>query len=771
MVSSNKSRKGKGGAKRPVGAVDIGKWASPTPAAAAAFFTAASPPAATPAPAQDGSSAACAVDIDDSDGEVAGVAGVGNKRKANLLNEERAPKRKKGGKPGAPAKRAMHGSNQAYPADRRRLEFWDRFHFGLQLIQHNNGTSTTHLWCPACRKPVSTSPVDVIKRHLKGKLHRDKVAALEKDRRRKERFMAMLNHDELRALREGEQLYRARVFEVGLGRGVSDANIVAIARAVEEHRPDTGGSIGDRSDLARVALGPLLKEKRLDIERLVTAGIPRRDEGGAGERPYIFLSFDGTFRVAEAFGIVTRVGQFQEWELRSILLDFQLLERSMDGPCIYDTLRDAVGDAGISKSEVIGWSRDRATNNDKASETMAGYFHSGNDIFCVAHFLDRSHEYVATPAVDEFWPLWSELLGSPKARHIFKAVAKFAPKTYSPTRFWSRFECIIQLKPVLLTKVPEYVAALKAEKCCEKTQKKLEAIVGNPRKFKQLQTDFVVVGMLEPVVQATYAVEGDVQSIFVAFDLINMARKCYQHQDRLNELDARLDSSFVGPGRSAEVQRICQHRFGEFAGFFNSVLDEGGKPASGPNRHALYEAFRAARVLDIFNKHHGDATVESLAPLKHFRALTALVEGVEESPMELAAFKAEVRQTLADPHGVVATLLRDKRTTWAAHARKSQLRWEWFGERRGMLPKLSKIFFLLCVMNANSCDVERVFSKFVGVQKTGAYENCGGGRVKLSMFAAVNGVDGEGKVLSQLPEACEGDESDGGEGEGDVEEL
>eukprot|EP00968_Pinguiococcus_pyrenoidosus_P017309 scaffold1719_cov365-Pinguiococcus_pyrenoidosus.AAC.1 len=184
------------------------------------------------------------------------------------------------------------------------------------------------------------------------------------------------------------------------------------------------------------------------------------------------------------------------------------------------------------------------------------------------------------------------------------------------------------------------------------------------------------------------------------------------------------------------------------------VCREGQTPASGENRSQWFKAMEAARFLDIFSPHSEMITAESLAPLKTIPCLKAYVKMLEKDPAEILVFKSLRAATFSVAESAEAMLADAAGAkSFSKHRAKADLRWTWFGTRKAELPTMSKLFFLLCLLSANSCDTERVFSCFDRNCKKGAYENSGGDRVKLAQFVAQNGVEGRGVLL------CKGTES------------
>ena len=90
--------------------------------------------------------------------------------------------------------------------------------------------------------------------------------------------------------------------------------------------------------------------------------------------------------------------------------------------------------------------RDGAASNGVAVHTLSILYPNMVDIECFSHTLDRVGEHFNTPVLNEFISLWISMFShSPKARLSWREQTGTSMKSYSATRWWSKWEVIHQL--------------------------------------------------------------------------------------------------------------------------------------------------------------------------------------------------------------------------------------------------------------------------------------------------------------------------------------
>ena len=175
---------------------------------------------------------------------------------------------------------------------------------------------------------------------------------------------------------------------------------------------------------------------------------------------------------------------------------------------------------GISSERVLASMRDRASSNGVAMRTLRVVYPNHIDIGCYSHTIDLVGEMFCTPNLDTFIRLWVSLLAhSPRARLWWKNRTGKAMSSYSPTRWWSKWEVMSQVMAFFgdvtpfLQGNPEMSPA---------TNQKLLEILLNPTTKAFLQVELAaVVDAGESFVKATYNLEGDGPLALTCFEILS----------------------------------------------------------------------------------------------------------------------------------------------------------------------------------------------------------------------------------------------------------
>ena len=89
--------------------------------------------------------------------------------------------------------------------------------------------------------------------------------------------------------------------------------------------------------------------------------------------------------------------------------------------------------------------RDRASVNNVALRAIKVIFPNILDIGCFSHTFDHVGAKFNTPTLTKVMKHWILLFAhSPRAKLMWIDLTGRSPKTYSSTRWWSKWECIKQ---------------------------------------------------------------------------------------------------------------------------------------------------------------------------------------------------------------------------------------------------------------------------------------------------------------------------------------
>ena len=185
-----------------------------------------------------------------------------------------------------------------------------------------------------------------------------------------------------------------------------------------------------------------------------------------------------------------------------------LLTKSLTGEEVARQIISVIStEMGISSDLVVGAMHDRASVNEVAMRTVKVIYQNLLDIGCFSHILDRVGENMKTPILDEFLKAWVGMFTrSPKTRARWRALTGLPPPSYSVTRWWSRYEVLAKL----MSTFGDVSNLLEEDDISPANASKLRAILEDAPKTRKLKMELAVtVDCMEPVVKATYNLEGD----------------------------------------------------------------------------------------------------------------------------------------------------------------------------------------------------------------------------------------------------------------------
>ena len=137
----------------------------------------------------------------------------------------------------------------------------------------------------------------------------------------------------------------------------------------------------------------------------------------------------------------------KEWTLEQRLVKLHMLAKSMKGEEIARELIHLLStEYAIDSSHLVAAMHDRASVNDAAMRIVKVIYPNLLDVGCFSHTLDLVGEHFHMPTLSEFGALWVSLFAhSPKVRMLWKDCTSISMPSYSPTRWWSRWEVYKQM--------------------------------------------------------------------------------------------------------------------------------------------------------------------------------------------------------------------------------------------------------------------------------------------------------------------------------------
>lgn len=199
---------------------------------------------------------------------------------------------------------------------------------------------------------------------------------------------------------------------------------------------------------------------------------------------------------------------------------------------VVSVLQDVKADRGdasarriIRPSTVIGFQRDRASVNTAAVRMLLDVYIGSLDLECMAHTLCHPGEHFQFTFLDKFK---QDLCGLAQSSYGFKkhwkTTLQESFKQPGNTRWWATFELFAVLKKKWDLVIECIKTASTAQNISEEGARlrNLTEAVTNPQRVAWLELEVAtVVIVAEPLVRATYILEGDGPCAIVAFDIVN----------------------------------------------------------------------------------------------------------------------------------------------------------------------------------------------------------------------------------------------------------
>ena len=152
------------------------------------------------------------------------------------------------------------------------------------------------------------------------------------------------------------------------------------------------------------------------------------------------IIFDGTTHVCEAMVIIVWYIT-DDWVIKLCVCRLMLLAKSMTGEEVArQILMTLSTELGALSHLVVASMHDCASVKNVAMRMVKVVYNRMMDIGCFSHTIDLVGERMKTPVLDAFSKGWIGLFsGSPKARLAWHTLTGLSPRSYSATRWWSKF--------------------------------------------------------------------------------------------------------------------------------------------------------------------------------------------------------------------------------------------------------------------------------------------------------------------------------------------
>lgn len=404
--------------------------------------------------------------------------------RAQLLNPPGKRKRKRCGPSTRLTKKSLHDCVKDFPDEHLAVEA------GV-------------LFCEACRTQVSPK-ASSLKRHISSQRHAAAKSRKQMSVAKQQSIIASIKRfDEIHhplgeTLPEKERAYRLEVVETFLKAGVALSKIEHFRTLLERHST----RLASRSTLSRM-IPMILAQERDNVKTAIS------------DRS-VSVIYDGCTRLGEALVIVLRYVDDQ-WLIKQVLVRLKVLSKTLTGQELAGELIHALStELQINKEYVVAAMRDGASVNGAAMQIVKVVYPHVLDVTCFSHAIDLVGNHFEVPTLDRFITWWIQLFArSCAAKLRWKERTGIAMKSYSATRWWSKWEVMEQLMRYFGDVEPFLE---QNQDIAPRITDHLRVLLANEEERKQLIMELcAVVDAGEPFVKATYYLEGDGVLLFTAY--------------------------------------------------------------------------------------------------------------------------------------------------------------------------------------------------------------------------------------------------------------
>lgn len=521
------------------------------------------------------------------------------------------------------------------------------------------------IFCSACRAQVSEKSSS-LKRHVSSTRHQQGKKALEAHKMKQQSIAVAMKrvsddiHVKGETLPEKELVFRCEVVQTFLRAGVPLSKVQHFRQLLER----VGSRLADRSVLSRQCLPAILRAERSNVQQAI-AGRP------------VAVIFDGSTRLGEVLAVILRFSD-DEWSPKQVLVRFKALSKSLTGEQLAGELIDVLAtQLQVQRSHVIAAVRDGAAVNGCALRVVKALYPKLLEVTCFSHTIDLVGSHFEVPTLDQFIQWWIQLFSrSAAAKLRWKERTGVAMRSYSATRWWSKWEVINQV----LTHFGDIEPFLQENQdIAPRLGDHLRVLLEDQERRKLLIMEIAaIIDAGEPFVKATYVLEGDGLLVFSAYATLQSlsTAAAQRHYPNVTAQARTLAASAQEEAALQQHARACvQPGVDYFLQKFNLQF------------YDVVRAFKAARYACPVRIQELQPTPAELDVLRAFPFLDD-DETIADLQRELPLYRAEAEGVRLEDGQQMA----------------------WFRNHSGRLPHWSKAARLISLVQPSSAAAERVFS-------------------------------------------------------------
>ena len=243
----------------------------------------------------------------------------------------------------------------------------------------------------------------------------------------------------------------------------------------------------------------------------------------------VSVIFDGSTRQGKAIAIILHFIN-DEWMITQRLIRIDICSKLVNSEELARVLNKALCvEFGIKANSLLAAMRDGASVNQAALDRIAFIIPKMLNIVCFSHTHDNVGKHLEIPTLLEFGNLWVRLFShSHKAKLAWQDLTDQKPKSYSETRWWSKWEVYRQLLEQF-GDVAGFLNDAEVENIAPKIVAQLRAILSDPQRLVDFKLDLAVtIDVGEHFVKATYYLEGDGPLVFLRYEKLKAVAEACQ---------------------------------------------------------------------------------------------------------------------------------------------------------------------------------------------------------------------------------------------------
>ena len=526
------------------------------------------------------------------------------------------------------------------------------------------------LFCNGC-KEILSSKKSILKNHFASKKHaagKEKLKVTKKRDQTIEEALRKEKHNKDSTLPVEERAYRLQVVEEFLKAGIPIRKMDKLRTLLERQ----GYRLSHSSNMMDYVT-IIYKQEIERIKAEIRQGVSTRD---------VSVIYDGSTRQGEAIVILVRFVD-DDWNIVQRLIRIDICAKAVNGDQLAQVLNECLSiEYGVRGDSLIAAMRDGASVNQAALNRIQFIFPKTFNVVCFSHTLDNVGNHFVIPNLTEFGNLWIRLFSqSHKAGLMWKELTGRKPKSYSETRWWSRWEVYKQLMEQF-GDVQRFIDDMVREKVAPQTSRQLADFFADLNKVISLKLELAaLIDVGEVFVKATYVLEGDGPLVLSCFETLQGVCNACQNVHLPNVHAVAVAIVDADPAQNVaaleqEAKRSVQPAIEWFLRKFNVEL------------HYTLSTFKAARIMC-------PVTVQWLRPTP------ANVEALRQFPIldsndVINDLVTEMPNYLAAAQDVIMACEEDKV--------------KWWRQQSDNLPHWSSAVMKVLLVQPSSAAAERVFS-------------------------------------------------------------